>query len=147
MTDWQHLLKHASPDVRELNADVIDGKQPKPVQAQPVTVDSPLAAQFEDLWRHLHGPTLDTEVRFHAKRKWRLDYCHLPTRTAIELEGGAYSKGRHTRGKGFVQDCEKYNAAAALGYTVFRLATGMVTPKHVGQIIEYINGRQKEQTK
>ncbi len=145
MTDWQHLLKHASPDVRELNADVIDGKQTKPVQA--VTVDSPLAAQFEDLWRHLHGPVLDKEVRFHQVRKWRLDYCHIPTRTAIELEGGAYSKGRHTRGKGFVADCEKYNAAAALGYTVFRLATGMVTPKHVGQIIEYIRQAEKEQAK
>lgn len=144
MTDWQHLLKHASPDVRELNADVLDGKR-KLVQA--VTVDSPLAAQFEDLWRHLHGPTLDKEVRFHGKRKWRLDYCHIATRTAIELEGGAYSKGRHTRGKGFVADCEKYNAAAALGYTVFRLATGMVTPKHVGQIIEYIRQAEKEQAK
>lgn len=145
MTDWQHLLKHASPDVRELNADVIDGKRTKPVQA--VTVDSPMAVQFEDLWRHLHGPRLDTEVRFHTQRKWRADYCHLATRTIIELEGGVYSKGRHTRGKGFVADCEKYNAAAALGYTVFRLATGMVTPKHVGQIIEYIRQAEKEQVK
>lgn len=37
MTNWQHLLKHASPDVRELNADVLDGKPPAPT----VTVGSP----------------------------------------------------------------------------------------------------------
>lgn len=134
MTDWTHLLKHASPDVQELNDDVLDGKR-KP---QAVTVDSPLAAQFEVLWRHLNGPVLDKEVRFHPTRRWRLDYCHLATRTAIELEGGAYSKGRHTRGKGFVNDCDKYNAASMLGYTVLRLATGMVTHDRLAEIIEHI---------
>ena len=33
MTDWTHLLKHASPDVQELNADVLDGKR-KPQHVQ-----------------------------------------------------------------------------------------------------------------
>ena len=36
MTDWTHLLKHASPDVQELNADVLDGKRkPQAVTEKP----------------------------------------------------------------------------------------------------------------
>jgi len=39
---------------------------------------------------------------------------------AVELEGGAYSGGRHTRGRGFSADCEKYSTAAAMGWRVLR---------------------------
>lgn len=47
-------------------------------------------------------------------------------RTALEIEGGAWSGGRHTRGKGFVADMEKYNEAQLLGWTIYR-----VTPEQV----------------
>ena len=140
MTDWTRILKHASPDVRELNADLLHS----PKLAQTVPAESPLAAQFEAMWRQLGGPVLDTEVRFHPDRRWRFDYCHLATRTAIELEGGAYSRGRHIRGAGFIEDCHKYNAAARLGYTVFRIATGMVQPDTLSEIIEHIQEKRHE---
>lgn len=39
---------------------------------------------------------------------------------AVEIEGGVWSGGRHTRGSGFVQDCEKYNAAVEMGWRVLR---------------------------
>ena len=39
----------------------------------------------------------------------------------LEVEGGAYKQGRHTRGTGFEGDCEKYNALAALGYRLIRV--------------------------
>ena len=39
----------------------------------------------------------------------------------FELEGGTWTGGRHTRGTGFRDDCEKYNAAGAFGWRVFRL--------------------------
>ena len=141
MTDWSRILAHASPDVRELNADVMGDKR----NPAAVTVGSPLAAQFETLWRHLGGPDLKPEYRFALPdRQWRFDYCHLATRTAIELEGGVHSRGRHTRGKGYVEDCHKYNAAVRLGYTVFRLATGMVTHDNLTQIIEHIQEHTHE---
>lgn len=53
-------------------------------------------------------------------RDWRFDMALPPLWIAIEVEGGSYSGGRHTRGTGFESDCEKYNRAAVLGWTVLR---------------------------
>ena len=50
----------------------------------------------------------------------------------MEIEGGVWSGGRHTRGIGFVKDMEKYNAAASLGWRVFRF-----TPQQVRRL-EYV---------
>lgn len=71
-------------------------------------------------------PIPDMEVRFHPERRWRFDYCWAHLRLAMEVEGGAFVGGRHTRGAGFVKDLEKYTEAAILGYRIIR-----VTPKQV----------------
>ena len=60
------------------------------------------------------------EYRFHEKRKWRFDYFLPSLNTAIEIEGGIFSGGRHTRGAGYSRDCEKYNQAQVLGFRVLR---------------------------
>ncbi|MGT2613610.1 DUF559 domain-containing protein, partial [Acinetobacter baumannii] len=44
----------------------------------------------------------------------------------VEVEGGAFSNGRHTRGKGYLGDMEKYNSAAMMGFTVLRFSTEQV---------------------
>jgi very-short-patch-repair endonuclease len=81
----------------------------------------------------------EREYRFAAPRRWRADF-HLPKhRVLIEVEGGIWSGGRHTRGWGFEADCEKYNAAAALGYRVFRYSTAMVSSgEAIAQIAEVV---------
>lgn len=45
---------------------------------------------------------------------------------AIEIEGGIYSFGRHTRGSGFSKDMEKYNSLALHGISLLRY-----TPKQI----------------
>lgn len=62
------------------------------------------------------------EHRFHDKRRWRFDFAHLELKLAIEVEGlcAEWQKSRHTTNKGYTEDCEKYNAAALLGWTVLR---------------------------
>ncbi|EMQ0139555.1 hypothetical protein RGN55_003674, partial [Acinetobacter baumannii] len=37
-----------------------------------------------------------------------------------------WSGGRHTRGKGYLGDMEKYNSAAMMGFTVLRFSTEQV---------------------
>lgn len=60
------------------------------------------------------------EHRFHPDRRWRFDFAWPEVKVAAEVEGGIFSGGAHTRGAHFRSDCEKYNAAAELGWRVFR---------------------------
>ena len=53
-------------------------------------------------------------------RKWRADFLVHPGDILIEVEGGLYVVGRHSRGKGYEADLDKYNCAVELGYTVLR---------------------------
>jgi very-short-patch-repair endonuclease len=100
-----------------------------------------LVAEFEQVWRGLDGPTLTPEYRFHQARQWRADYAHIEALVIVEIDGGVWSGGRHNRGQGYIDDCRKLNAAAALGWTVFRIATGMVSVDDVQPIINHINKR------
>lgn len=68
------------------------------------------------------------EYKFHPERKWRFDFAIDPEgyKIAIEIEGGTYIGGRHTRGKGYANDCEKYSSATVLGWSVLRYTTGQL---------------------
>jgi hypothetical protein len=71
-------------------------------------------------------------------RKWRFDFAWLKQRIAVELEGGTSLPGRrsrHTSGKGFREDCHKYNAAAIMGWTLLRGDAEMV---ETGQLASYV---------
>ena len=71
-------------------------------------------------------PTPEREYRFHPPRKWRFDFAYPDRKIAIEVEGGTWSGGRHTRGFGFAKDCEKYNQAVLDGWKVLRFTGKMV---------------------
>ena len=80
-------------------------------------------------------PLPELEYHFHPVRKWRFDFCWPERMLAVEAEGGTWTRGRHTRGKGFEQDCEKYNEAALLGWHVLRLTSGMIDSEQALKII------------
>jgi len=67
-----------------------------------------------------------TEYKFHPDRDWRFDFCWPAYKLAVEVEGGTFTGGRHTRGTGFEGDCEKYNEAALLGFRVLRFTAAMI---------------------
>lgn len=71
-------------------------------------------------------PTPEREYRFHPIRKWRFDFAYSKKKIAIECEGAVWSRGRHTRGAGFIGDCQKYNAAQLLGWKVLRYSSDMI---------------------
>ncbi len=66
-------------------------------------------------------PAPAREYRFHPRRRWRFDFAWPACKVAVEVEGGIYAGGRHTRGSGFQKDIEKYNAAALAGWRVLRV--------------------------
>lgn len=82
-----------------------------------------------DLYQQLLAaglPEPACEFRFHPTRKFRFDFCWPERMLALEVEGGTWSGGRHTRGAGYEADCVKYSEAALLGWRVLRVTTRMV---------------------
>ena len=61
------------------------------------------------------------ELRFREGRKWRLDVAWPEAKVALEINGGIWTGGRHTRGT-VLKDYEKLNAAARDGWLVLQCA-------------------------
>ena len=81
-------------------------------------------------------PTL--EYRFAYPRRWRFDLAWPDDLVALEIEGAVWTQGRHTRGKGFEADMEKYNAAAERGWFVFRFSPQMVKDGRAAKQMERV---------
>lgn len=71
-------------------------------------------------------PDPEREFRFAKPRRYRADFAWPAQKILAEVEGGIYTGGRHTRGKGYEEDCRKYNLAVELGWRVLRF-----TPKDI----------------
>ena len=93
-----------------------------------------LAVQLEQA-----GISFQLEFRFATPRRWRADFVvalrecpnwpdghRMDEYVLIEIDGGGYVSGRHSRGAGMERDAEKQSAAAILGYRVIRC-----TPRQV----------------
>lgn len=89
--------------------------------------ESPLVASLLRQIASAGLPAPVQEHRFHPIRKWRFDLAWPERMIAVEVDGGVWSGGRHTRGAGFVADCEKTNEATAMGWRVFRFPTPRVS--------------------
>lgn len=103
--------------------------------------DSPLVAS---LMRQIAAdgiPAPVQEHRFHPVRKWRFDLAWPDRMIAVEVDGGVWSGGRHTRGAGFIADCKKINEATAMGWRVFRFPTPHVSDgSAVAMLRRLLNG-------
>lgn len=95
--------------------------------------DAERALAQELKWLKLPQP--EREYVFARPRKWRFDFAWPTVKLAVEVEGGIYVTGRHSRGAGFEADCEKYNEAALHDWLVLR-----VTPDQIkdGRAIVWI---------
>jgi len=133
LDDW---LRNASPDVRELNESLRQpltaARQPAPAVRQPSPLEEETAFLLDNA-----GIVYQREYRFHPERKWQFDFALPERKIALEVEGGIWSSGRHTRGGGFDADCEKYNAAAMMGWRVLRITSVMLADGRVHEVIEW----------
>ena len=70
------------------------------------------------------------EYQFHKLRKWRADYAWPLHKIIVEIDGGLWINGGHSRGVGRLRDMEKDRAATLLGWRTLRYA-----PDQLGQAI------------
>ena len=78
----------------------------------------------------------EREYRFAPGRRYRADFAWPDLKVLVEIEGGTWSGGRHTRGLGFKKDCIKYNLATSLGWRVFRGDSTMVKSGELAKFVE-----------
>lgn len=90
---------------------------------------------FEPYLQTNNLPIPVREHKFHETRKWRLDFAWLDYKIALEVNGGVWRNGRHTRGTGYINDLEKITELSLLGWIIIQ-----VVPKDLmtDKTIEYI---------
>ncbi len=84
--------------------------------------DSPLELLFDVQLEQAGLPAADLKdcALVGSPKAWRYDRIWTAQGVIVEIEGGVWSQGRHTRGKGFIEDCTKYNWATSQGWRLFR---------------------------
>jgi hypothetical protein len=107
--------------------------------------DQQLRTVIDILGREADTPVA-LEYRFHPVRRWRFDGAFPEKLVAVEIDGGAFIQGRHTRGVGFKNDCEKINAAGLLGWRVFRFLPQQLKSGEVYDVLGRALGLDKEKT-
>ena len=75
------------------------------------------------LQANFKGIEIVKEFKFHPKRKWRFDYAFPFLMIAVEVDGGVWTGGRHINPAGYINDMEKLNTAASMGWLVLRITT------------------------
>lgn len=80
-------------------------------------------------------PVPVAEHRFAPPRRWRWDWSWPERKLAVEVDGGLYVGGRHSRGSGQEKDMEKRNEGAALGWKLLVVSPRMVRD---GRALEWV---------
>jgi hypothetical protein len=93
----------------------------------------------EYVWKFYGIPIPIPEYKFFAKRKWRIDYAWPNNYLAVEIEGGVYSRGRHIRPTGFINDMEKYNCLILCGWKLLRFTPKNINYELIRMAINYDN--------
>lgn len=128
IAEYKKMVKATKPKGRSKRPKVKGEKVPNEFEAKLARELKTLKIEFEQ------------EFEFHPKRKWRADFHLVGKKILVEVEGAIWSGGRHTRGKGYIGDMEKYNAATMMGFQVLRFSTDQVKSGHAIQQIEKMVG-------
>lgn len=128
IAEYKKMVKAARSKGRSTRPNVKGEKVPNEFEAKLARELKTLKIKFEQ------------EFYFHPDRKWRADFHLIDKKILVEIEGGIWSGGRHTRGKGYIGDMEKYNAATMMGFQVIRFSTDQVKSGHAIQQLEKMVG-------
>jgi very-short-patch-repair endonuclease len=81
-------------------------------------------------------PEPERQFRYADDRKWTADFCYPAARLLIEVQGGVWSGGRHTRGAGYERDRVKYFEAQLRGWRVIEVTPAMIEDGRALSLIE-----------
>lgn len=97
------------------------------------------------LQKEFPSVSIHREYRFHKTRMWRFDYAIPDLKIAIEVDGGIWKNGRHNRPVGYINDLDKFNTAATMGWLVLKvIPDGKFTNKCLNYIDSAIKYRENE---
>lgn len=80
-------------------------------------------------------PAPEAEQVLIPGRRFRCDFVWRAARVVLEVNGGAFIQGRHSRGMGQIKDWEKLNLVQLAGYRVFQVSPKQVTDGTVQQLL------------
>lgn len=90
---------------------------------------SHLEDTFLTYWRQIapDAPAPEREYKPSAIRRWRCDFAWPDKMLALEVQGGTWTGGRHSRGNGQRADYEKHNELVLMGWRVLYCTSDMLT--------------------
>ena len=71
-------------------------------------------------------------------RRFEFDFTLPDQRILVEIQGGTFSGGRHTRGYGYSADCEKLRLATFDDWKVLWYDSKSINTKEVQRLVEYV---------
>ncbi len=66
------------------------------------------------------------EYKALKDRQYPWDFAWPKQRLLVEIQGGIYQRGAHSRGAGIERDMEKLNLATLAGYRSLQFSRGMI---------------------
>lgn len=100
-----------------------------------------LEGQWLSLWSMLGHPEPGRQHHFHPVRKWAFDFAWPGSKVAVEIQGGIWSNGGHTRGAQYAKDREKMFSAGELGWLVYEV-TNVKDARLMDRIAAQIRARK-----
>lgn len=75
------------------------------------------------------------EYRFSNTRRFRFDFAWPQEKVACEVQGGIWVGGRHNRGKGYENDCDKLNLCQLDGWLLLYVTTTHIARGDAAELI------------
>lgn len=92
----------------------------------PDGVNSDLEMMLLTRLEHAGLPLGQTQYPVVVGRQFKFDRAWPNQRVAVEVQGGLWVAGAHSRGSGVERDCIKLSIAAAVGWRVLPISKAMI---------------------
>ncbi len=91
-------------------------------------------------WDFWGIPEPVAEHRVCKDRRWRFDWAWVEDKVALEVQGGCWTHGKHSRGKGQLNDFAKANRAVVLGWKLLYCTPSQIESGEIMPVIRQALG-------